>query len=254
MKRWIGITLVCLPLVAMADEMADGFKAWEKQDYATAHRIFNKLASEGNAEAQRQLGEMIGFGDGVAEDPALAEQWLKRAMAGGNAEARQSLAMVQERTHRKADIAWYTTSYDGADIKLASFHCEMPTIPQRSETKEEVRKLDQKITAWLGCYDQFSKKLAAQLPVGKAIPEQVASVMNTRELDQARSRMDQVYKQEAADARKQAMALIDAQAAWAKNTGEYVKEASLITANVTRQIPSAAPVPPPPPQPIRSSK
>jgi TPR repeat protein len=85
--------------IASADELSDGIKAWERQDYAQAQQIFSKLAKAGNAEAQRQLGEMIGFGEGVPETwPAQAQSRmsgpLTRLAAEGRAEA-EAMALAE---------------------------------------------------------------------------------------------------------------------------------------------------------------
>ena len=210
--------------VAHADELADAMKAWEKQDFQQAHQIFSKLAKEGNAEAQLQLGEMVGFGEGVPEDSAQAEHWLKLALAGGNKDAAASLEAIKQRAAHKADIAHFVSAYDGADFKLEKFGCVKPVIPEVSKSQADIKAVSGGVTSWLACYDGFAKNLNSALPAGKAIPADIAKIMSVTELRTASSAMDKVYAGIGTDARAQAVQLIAANDAWLKRTKEYSTE------------------------------
>jgi uncharacterized protein len=215
------VLMVGISCPVLADEMSDAMKAWETQNYQQAHQIFKKLAEAGNADAQRQLGEMIGFGEAVPEDAAQAEYWIKRAIALGNKEAIASLETVRQRGVRKAEIVRYTTSYDGAEIKLEKFGCVAPVIPAVSRKVEEVKELDTKMKSWRACYDKYESNLAAFLPVGKTIPTDLAALMSVAELERARTLMNSVYQSSSADAHKHALQLIAAYDEWAKRTRDY---------------------------------
>jgi uncharacterized protein YecT (DUF1311 family) len=232
--------LFALSPLALADELADGLKAMERHDFTQAHAIFSKLAAAGNPEAQRQLGEMYGFGDGVPEDPAKAEEWLKRAQAGGSKDAAASLQAVHQRATRKADIAYYVSKYDGAELSLAKHGCVRPNFPERSETKGEMKKISAAMTEWLACYKGFANDLGAAMPAGKAIPEDVANLMSASEFAAAQARMNQVYAAMAADAKKQATELIAANDAWVKQTESYVKADNAAMQNDTDAFSRAA--------------
>jgi TPR repeat protein len=53
-------------------------------DYASAVAIVHPLADQGNAQAQRMLGELYENGRGVARDPFFAYLWYSLAARGGS--------------------------------------------------------------------------------------------------------------------------------------------------------------------------
>ncbi len=215
MKRYqVAIVLALACAVARADQLQDGLKAWEAKDFATAHKIFSTLAAAGDSEAQRQLGEMTGFGEGSPEDLAQARRWLELSRAHGNKDAAASLALVEQRAAHKADIARYTTQYDGAELSLARFDCGTLDIPAISRTKSKIIEVNGQIAQWYECYGKFAKNLNAQFPVGKAIPQDIAQLMNGAEFEQARARMDKAYASVAADGKRAADQVGAAEGKW----------------------------------------
>ncbi|MGB9992404.1 tetratricopeptide repeat protein [Pseudoduganella rhizocola] len=225
MKRIVaGVLLVVLAGLAGADELADGVKAWEAQDFSRAHQIFSKLAAAGNAEAQLLLGEMYGFGEGVPEDPAQAASWLNKAKAGGHPDAAASLATLQQRGVRKADIAYYANGgYQAENLRLDKYACVKPVFPDASRTQPEIRKTQAEMTAWSACYQRFTQGLANVMPAGKAIPADVAQLMSLSELAKARASMDKVYAAIAAAGEAEGRAVLAANDAWAARTKESVE-------------------------------
>jgi hypothetical protein len=85
MKQWIrtvlagGLLALTLFGVAVADQLADGVAAYQRQDFATAAQLIRPLAEQGNAVAQSVLGIMFEDGHGVAQDYAEAAKWLRQA-------------------------------------------------------------------------------------------------------------------------------------------------------------------------------
>jgi TPR repeat protein len=219
---------------AWADELADAMKAVQQHDFARARALFTPLAQAGNAQAQQQLGELYGYGDGVPEDRSVAEQWLRKSLAAGNQAAADSLARLDARARRKDEIAYYTTRYDGADVSLAHFHCTQPEVPARSETRDSVRKVDRSINAWMACYRGFTAHLGDQLPVGMAIPLDLADLMSVAEFGQARARMSDAYRQASLNGKAEADKVLGARRTWLANTEQYVKEGKLLTDNMFR--------------------
>lgn len=61
----------------------DGVQAYDKQDYKTAFKIFENLASQGYAGAQNSLGLMYENGQGTKQDKRVAKQWFGKACDGG---------------------------------------------------------------------------------------------------------------------------------------------------------------------------
>jgi len=100
MRRWgIGLALAAtllwpaLPASAAADFQA-GMVAVRSGDYVRAARIFARLARQGDARAQHNLGAMYARGMGVRRDYGLARQWYLRAAAQGHALAMNNLGTM----------------------------------------------------------------------------------------------------------------------------------------------------------------
>jgi hypothetical protein len=234
-KAILVLSLLIAAAAVRADDLADGLKAWEKKDFQTALQIYTRLAEAGNPEAQFQLGEMIGYGEGRPEDPALSERWLAKAQANGHKEAAASIATMRQRATRKNDIAYYTERYDGADVSVASRKCVRPELPPVSRTRAEIKQVGAALDAWTTCYNGFVAGLSAALPAGKAIPPDVSKLMSSTEFDAARQRMDTRYTAMAADAASQAAAVSAAADAWRSATERQVKEDAAITARLREE-------------------
>lgn len=57
---------------AFAGAVEDGVAAYERGDYATALQLFRRLADQGDAEAQYNLGFVYDQGQGLTQDYVLA--------------------------------------------------------------------------------------------------------------------------------------------------------------------------------------
>jgi hypothetical protein len=236
MKKQLALMMLVLMSAAVrADELADGVAAWDRQDYASAFRIFSKLAPAGQPDAQLMLGEMYGFGEGVPENMERAEHWLRQAQARGNADAAASLATMQLRSKRKTEIAYFASTYDGADVKYEKFGCVEPVFPEKSVLQPEIKELAATMKTWRACYDRFVANLDASLPPGKAIPADLAKLMSVTELQQARAGMNKVYETVAADASARARRLIAANDAWVEATRVYTVGMARKTEDDARQ-------------------
>ena len=71
-----------------------GWAAYQRQDYATAYRIWGPLADQGDATAQYSLGSMYRIGQGVPQDYASAVSWHQKAADQGLAAAQYNLALM----------------------------------------------------------------------------------------------------------------------------------------------------------------
>ena len=97
MKRLL-LTAITVLLIALGSARAgpfeDGAAAYQRGDYATAQKIFQTLAAQGNAEAQYNLGFMYDSGKGVKQDYAEALKWYRLAVAQGVALAQFNLGVM----------------------------------------------------------------------------------------------------------------------------------------------------------------
>ncbi len=96
--RWVGRQRpqpLALALIAMligvgaadAGPLDDASSAFKREDYKTALAIWQPLAEQGNAEAERGLGVLYENGAGVPKDASQAVAWFRKAAAQGNADA-----------------------------------------------------------------------------------------------------------------------------------------------------------------------
>lgn len=207
--------------VASADDLAAGIKAWEQQDFARAHQLLGQLAQAGNPDAQLLVGEMYGFGEGVAEDLAQAESWLNKAKSGGNKDAANSLLVLQQRKLRKADIDFYRNAYTGEELAYTKQGCVAPEFPDASRTQEEIKEVKARMAEWQACYQRFGQALAAAQPAGKLIPGSVGQLMSAGEMQQARSTMDKAYARIASEGEQSGRQVIAAHDAWVERTKQW---------------------------------
>jgi uncharacterized protein len=77
--------------VAVAGPLEDGLAAYDNYDYATALKMLEPLADQGNVEAQVRLGIMYRNGRGVPVDYVNALKWYRLAAAQDNAQAQFDL-------------------------------------------------------------------------------------------------------------------------------------------------------------------
>ena len=85
------IALTTLAGAARAD-LAAGFDAYRRGDFATALVELRPLAEAGAPEAQHLLGEMYLHGSGVPADFTAAAEWLRKAARTGHRQAQIALA------------------------------------------------------------------------------------------------------------------------------------------------------------------
>ncbi len=128
------------------------------------------------------------------------------------------------RLARQAEIEYYTSHYDGADIALARFNCQPPDIPMRPALASGPA-VARALAAWRSCYDQFLANYNAALPVGKNIPPDLADLMSDDEMAAAQTLMSEVFVRVADEAKRQADAVTLAQAAWEGRRGDIALSA-----------------------------
>jgi len=102
MRRTIfGVLILLLAAAgtASAGPAQDGARAFNRQDYARAARVFVPLATRGDAQAQAYLGFMYAQGYGVPQSYVKAAYWYRRAAEQGNATAQYWLALMYDKGH-----------------------------------------------------------------------------------------------------------------------------------------------------------
>jgi hypothetical protein len=207
-----------------ADELGDAQRLWEKRDFKQAFQQFSLLAERGVPAAQLQLGEMYGFGEGTAQDVEKAAYWLNRAKAAGQPEAAESLALVQERQRRKAEIDYYTARYDGAALAYEHYGCQRPVIPAVSKTNGDIKAVNTAMAAWTDCYGRFVQGISNSQPATQVIPADVFKLMSNEEYQRAAAQIDARVRQLIVQPQQLASTVMAENQAWKSATEKYVAD------------------------------
>lgn len=236
MRAVIFCVVLALGGAAMADELGDANAALTAKAYPRALQLYSKLASAGNAEAQLRLGEMYWYGEGVALDRSRGDALFVQAAAGGNKEAAAATSLSARRAQHGAQIAYWTSGYDGADLSAGKYACVAPTLPAVSTTNADIQATNQAMTAWRTCYDGFTENLAAALPAGTRIPPEVAVLMSEDETQQARKHLDKVYREVMVKAQAGAATTLAQHDKWEAATMAAVAELNRTAEQRAKQI------------------
>jgi TPR repeat protein len=89
-----AIILVLSAAPVTAGPLEDAIAARDRGDYATALRLFQPLADNGDAIAQLILGDMYRTGRGVPKNDAEAVVWYRKAADQGYARAQLNLGFM----------------------------------------------------------------------------------------------------------------------------------------------------------------
>lgn len=79
---------------ATAGPFEEGVQAFQRQDYATARKLWLPLAEHGHAAAQYNMGVLYDEGRGVTQDYREAVKWYELAAAQGNQNAQYNLGAM----------------------------------------------------------------------------------------------------------------------------------------------------------------
>jgi TPR repeat protein len=93
-KTLLVVLLLSVNHAAIAGDLEDSDAAAKKGDYATALRLWEPLAEQGNAEAQYNLGVLYAYGKGVVQDYKTAVKWFTLAAEQGDAKAQYNLGLI----------------------------------------------------------------------------------------------------------------------------------------------------------------
>ena len=96
MKNLILILCLGLSQIVYADEWDDAETAFNQGDYVTAFQGLKKLAEQGDANAQLNLGVMYDNGLGVTQDYKEAVKWYSKAAEQGHASAQNTMGVAYD--------------------------------------------------------------------------------------------------------------------------------------------------------------
>ncbi|MDO8692732.1 MAG: tetratricopeptide repeat protein [Sheuella sp.] len=119
MTRLLRLVLTSLLLLGLssacttyAPTVAQGLELYDEGDYTKAFQTLDKLAREGNTQAQQVLGVMYENGQGVKKDERQAIVWFRQAADANNASAQYLLGSILERQAAGSEtpietLKWY---------------------------------------------------------------------------------------------------------------------------------------------------
>lgn len=101
-RALLTVVVAVAVLVSIADfshaaSLRQGVVVFNRQEYASASRIFVPLATEGDPTAQSYLGFMFETGRGVPQNYTEAAMWYRRAAEQGESLAQYSLGLLYDR-------------------------------------------------------------------------------------------------------------------------------------------------------------
>jgi hypothetical protein len=206
----------------LANDLTEAEKLLAAKSYPQAVQLLTRLADSGNAGAELRLGQLYWYGEGVPVDRGRGDALFARAAAHGHPEAARALAMTDQRARHAADIDYWTTRYDGADLTAGKFACRRPAIAAQSTDNAEIKATATAMATWQACYNEFVDNLADATPPGKRIPAELADLLSDPEMEQAKAHLERVYKRVLADAKAGADKTLADYGAWEKSTAAYV--------------------------------
>jgi len=89
-----AILVILLAGQAVAASLEEASVAAKHGDYATAMRLLRRLAEQGNAEAEGEIGYLYQDGDGVPRNPELAMSWFRKSATDGYLLAQNKLGLM----------------------------------------------------------------------------------------------------------------------------------------------------------------
>jgi TPR repeat protein len=224
MKTKLFLASLLLCGAAYAGELEDANVLFEKKDYAGAMKIYAKLANAGNPAAQQALGQMYFYGEAGKIDEAQAEALFKKAAAKGNKVAIASLALIEQRARRRADIDYWIKGYDGEDLRSGEFRCTTPRIPAMSKVNADIDRIGAAVKSWQECYNKYVGNLNAAMPLTKRIPADIQKLMNKDEVEKSTAHMARLQENLNEEAKVSSQMVLADFGAWRAATDAYVTE------------------------------
>jgi TPR repeat protein len=98
--------LLNLQANSLKDTAIQAQTAYDKGDYATARKLYLKIADHGDSAARLHLGVMYSTGKGGPADPIEAVKWFRLLADDGNREGQYALGLAYENGTGVAQDYW----------------------------------------------------------------------------------------------------------------------------------------------------
>ncbi len=118
MKKLI-LSLVVIVTLSFGATLEDARIAYNKKDFATAIKIYELLANQGNMEAQYELALVYYAGEGIERDLQKADKWSRKSAEQGNLDAfTLTVIIFHENSQKNSQDKEVTKKFEQAE-KLA---------------------------------------------------------------------------------------------------------------------------------------
>ena len=161
---------------AYAGPKEDAKAAYSRKDYATAVSLYRLAATQGDAEAQYNLGLMYDKGQGVVQDHKEAVKWYRLAAAQGDAKAQNNLGVMYDlgqgviQNYVRAHM-WFNLSASNGDTEASKYRDEVAAKITSAQI-QQAREIAQRCQA-------SSYKQCGEPEIASAVPSAPKSIGST---------------------------------------------------------------------------
>jgi TPR repeat protein len=177
----LALSLLIQPLTA--GQLDDAVKVYSSGDYASAIKLFEPLAKNGNLPSQYMLGGMYFAGLGTPTNFAEAEKWFREAAEHGHASAQFRLgtmytAGIGVKQDHQVAVGWYLKAAEQGNAR-AQFSLGVELGDGRGVRKDLIQSHKWLNLAVAGFGEQDTKRRdvaigGRNLAESKMTPEQIA--------------------------------------------------------------------------------
>ena len=148
-----------------------GKTAYDKGDYDTAFKLWERSANQGDGAAQGFVGALYHGGQGTKQDYQRAMEWYKKAALQGISQAQLGIGSLYgdgkgvEKDNIKARM-WFSISLHNGNERADQY---VKRIAHRM-TEDEIKKADAMALAWINANPIPKPKPKPKTPIAKKTP------------------------------------------------------------------------------------
>lgn len=147
MGRFLFAMLACCTFSAapaLADDLADGMRAFDAGDYAEARASWERAAASGKTVAMTSLANLYSQGQGVRRDPGMALTYYRMAAERGDAVAQMNLGDLFARSDPVLACMWLGLAAAQGKSWAAKRHEDVLA----TMTASQIAEAEARIKAW----------------------------------------------------------------------------------------------------------
>jgi hypothetical protein len=180
--------------------------------------------------SSRLTGAVWGVTLGAVWSAALCASVAVRAAPAKSQAAAPpaATATVAAADAQRAEIDFWLTKYDAAELRAGPHRCPAPRFPSVSKQNDEIEAVNARMIEWRDCYNAFANYVNALPLPEERIPAAVRARMSKEELAQAKAHILEAQAFVVDSAGVNAKVVLADFDAWRNATEAYVKEHNII--------------------------